>query len=399
MKSKIILKIMPLSACLISTLVSAQVTNWSIESGLGYEDNVFHAPDHDYIDTSLPSTRLIIPPGVAVTPVEKDGLFIPLDLQVDLTNKIDSGSNFITEIGLDTKFMLDSSLSDASATNVNLDFGVEYLRAKKLKSKQVKMVRDAYIGAFISTHDQVYIDHDTGQAKNAVDKYNYQSIGLQGEYEHKAGKMNYMAGFVIENLNYAATGTATEYDHTLNKLILAVDRKLAEATHLKFEYRHSVRDYSKRYARNVATGTYSAANGLLNYTFDAFKLSLSHKLSDNFIIFFYAANTTRSDAFEAYNDYSKTNFSLRTRYKYSDKINFRAKIKTSSTDYDHAYNFEDNTRGSKENSGFDLDLKVEHKWHKNKLYYVELNHTDRASTDDRYDYTDNELMVGAKWEY
>ena len=30
--------------------VSAQEVEWSIETGLGYESNVYHAPDHDYED-------------------------------------------------------------------------------------------------------------------------------------------------------------------------------------------------------------------------------------------------------------------------------------------------------------------------------------------------------------
>lgn len=406
MKNKTLLKILSLSACLISPLAHTQDLNWSVESGLGYETNIFHAPDHDYIDTALPSQRPLAINGVSVSPVEKDGLFIPIEVQVDMKNKIDNNSNFITEIGLDTKLMLDSDLSDASATNVDLDLGIEYLLTKNMKSQRIKKMGNAYFGAFISTHNQVYVDHDTGLSKTTAsgtslsDKYSYQSIGFKGDYERKVGKMKYMAGFVFENLNYDAPAAGAEYDHNLNKIKLGVARKLAKSTNLKFEYNHYVRDYSKRYARDAATGTYnSALNDLLEYTYDIFSLSLAQSLNDNLKLYVDMDNTTRSDAFEAYNDYSKTDFSLRARYKYSEKTKFRAKVKISSTDYDNAYNFDDNTRGNKENSGSDVDFKLEHKWHKNKLYYVELNHTDRVSTDDRYDYTDNVITIGAKWEY
>ena len=77
----------------------------------------------------------------------------------------------------------------------------------------------------------------------------------------------------------------------------------------------------------------------------------------------------------------------------------RAKIKSSQIDYKNAYNFEDQTRGDKENSGMDITVKVEHQWAKHKTYFVELDYTDRVSTDDRYDYTNNMIMLGAKWEY
>ncbi|MDH5611717.1 MAG: hypothetical protein OEY66_04570 [Gammaproteobacteria bacterium] len=403
MNNKLLLKILPFSVYMVSMPVFGQDINWSIETGLGYESNVFHAPDHAYVDTALPSTR---PAGIAVTPVEKDGMFVPIDVQVDLRNKINDSSNFISGIGLDTKFMLDSDLSDASQTNVDLDLGFEYLLTKTMKSKKIKKAGNAYIGAFVSTHNQVYVDSDSGLPKTTTggtslsDKYSYQSIGLKASYDRSVGKMWYMAGFVYENLNYEAPASGAEYDHTLNKIELGIGRELTRSTDLKFNYSHSVRDYSKRYSRDAATGTYnSTLNDLLNYTYDDFGLTLAHKATDDLKLYLDMSNTTRTDAFEAYNDYSKTDFAIRARYKYSDKIKIRAKIKSSSTNYDNAYNFDDNTRGGKENSGFDLDLKVEHEWNKNKVYYVELNHTDRKSTDDRYDYTDEVVMIGAKWEY
>ena len=146
MNNKMLLRILPLSVCMLSLPALGQEINWSIETGLGYESNVFHAPDHAYVDTALPSTR---PAGIAITPVEKDGMFVPIDVQVDLINKMSDTSNFITGIGLDTKFMLDSDLSDASQTNVDLDLGFEYLLTKTMKSKKIKKAGNAYFGAFI----------------------------------------------------------------------------------------------------------------------------------------------------------------------------------------------------------------------------------------------------------
>ena len=389
-----------------SAPVLAQEVNWSIETGLGYESNVFHAPDHDYIDSALPSLRPWAVNGLAVSPVEKDGLFIPVDVQVEMRNKIDKRSNLLTEIGLDTKVMLDSDLSDATSTDVDFEIGYEHIFTKKYKGKKRKKVGDTYIGGFVSTHSQVYVDKDTGLPKTDTggvslsDKYSYQSVGIKGEYERKHKKMKYKAGFVIENLNYDAPQTGAEYDHTLNEIILGVAREFSKSTDLSLKYSHAVRDYDKRYARDAATGTYdSALNDLLEYTYDSIDMTLGQKVGDNLKLYLDLDFTTRTDAFEGYNDYSKTDVAVRVRYNYSEATKIRVKLASSSTDYDKAFNFEDNTRGFKENSGFDLDLKVEHEWSKNKLYYVELNHTDRVSTDDRYDYTNNEVMIGAKWEY
>ena len=406
MKNMILLKIIPFSLSIVSMPVLAQDMSWSIETGLGYETNVFHAPDHDYVDSSLPSLTPWAINGAQISPVEKDGLFVPVDVQVDIKNKITDSSNFISGFGLDTKVMLDSDLSDATATNVDLELGYESIFTKNMKIKKNKKVGKAYIGAFVSTHSQVYVDRDSGLPKTTTggtslsDKYSYQSVGLKGDYKRNVRKMNYMAGFVYENLNYDTPGSGAEYDHTLNKIELGVGREFSKSTDLKFKYSHSVRDYTKRYSRDATTGTYSSTlNDLLEYTYDRFTLSLAHKVTDDLKLYVDAANTVRTDAFEAYNDYSKTDFSVRARYYYSDKTKVRAKIKTSSTDYDNAFNFDDSTRGIKENAGLDVDLKFEHEWNKNKIYYIELNHTDRESTDDRYDYTDDVVMIGAKWEH
>lgn len=380
----------------------AQNVEWSIETGLGYESNVFHAPDHNYSDTALPSTR---PGGVSVTPVENDGLFMPLGVQVEMRNKINKRSDLLTKIGLDTKVMLDSDLSDANSTDTEFEIGYERIFTKKYKGKKRRKIGTAFIGGFISTHNQVYVDKDTGLPKNDTtgaslsDKYTFQSVGVKGEYERKVRKMKYMAGFVIEDLNYDTPEAGAEYDHTLNKVILGAARKFSKSTNLSIKYSHSVRDYAKRYARD-ATGTYSSRfNDLLEYTYNSIDMTLGQNIGNKLKLYLDLDFSTRKDAFEGYNDYSKTDIAIRARYKYSDATKIRAKVESSSTDYDTAFNFDDDTRGIKENVGFDLDLKLEHEWSKNKLYYIELNHTDRESTDDRYDYTNDVVMIGAKWKY
>ena len=193
--------------------------------------------------------------------------------------------------------------------------------------------------------------------------------------------------------------TGAEYDHVFNKLEIGLKRDFTKATDIKVAYSYYVRDYSNRYSRDVVTGTYSSANDLLKYTYNTFELRLGHRFTKRLKTYFDIKNTTRTDEFEGYNDYSRLDISIRARYKYSDKTKIRAKIKSSEIDYENAYNFEDQIRGDKETSGMDITVKVEHEWAKHKTYYVELDYTDRESTDDRYDYTNNVVMLGAKWDY
>jgi len=400
-----------LSISCISILAApalAQEVEWSVESGVGYETNVYHAPDHDYIDTALPSLR---PAGVAVSPQEVDSVFIPIEADVSIRNKVNKNADFVGELKFDTDVMLDSEAEDATRTNVNLDLGVDYqitkmMRNKKTGKRTPRKRGEAYLGMFISTHDQVYVDRDTGLPKatttGGVDisnKYSYQSFGIQGEYARMFGKNEYSVSYVLEDLNYETPQTGAEYDHVFNKLELGIKREFTKTTDLEVNYSYSMRDYSDRYARDLS-GTYSSVNNdLLKYVYSEIGLDLGHRFSKKLKTHFEITNTVRSDEFVGYNDYTKLALALRARYKYSKQTTLRGKIKSYDIDYDNALNFENPVEGEKESSGLDLSFKAVHKWHKNKSYYLELKHTDRVSTDDRYDYTNDLIVLGAKWQY
>lgn len=408
-------KALVLSCSMLLTVISpasyAQEVEWSIESGLGYETNVYHAPDHDYQDTSLQSYRDRPEGYLPVSPTEISSFFIPLETGVGIRNKVYDNADFVAEIDFETAKMLDSDADDATRTNVDLDLGldfelVEWKPSKKKKDYIAKNRGDAYIGAFISSHNQVYVDRDFGIPKETTggtdisDKYNYQSFGIKGDYERKVGKFEYMAGVVYEDLDYDKPQSGAEYDHEYNKYELGMKYDFNKATDLKLIYSYSVRDYSKRYARDL-NGVYSSTNNdLLEYTYNAIELELRHRFNKKFKVYFKVKNSNRTDEYLGYNDYTRMNVSIRGRYKYSSKTIIRGKLKSTTIDYDRAYDFDDvNLNTIKESSGTDFEFKIEHQWHKHKIYYVELDYTDRVSTDDRYDYTNNMIMLGARWEY
>lgn len=388
----------------LSTSVDAlaQEIEWSIETGLGYETNVYHAPDHDYIDyyaNPLATVNNTFPDEVA-------SFFTPIEVDAAIRNKAYDNADFVAGIEFDTDLMLNSDADDATRTNVDIDLGfdielVDWKFSKKKNDYIKKRRGNAYAGIFMSVHDQVYVDHDSGLPKESggidlSDRYSYQSFGLKADYERKIGKTKYLAGFVYEDLNYDKPLTI-EYDHIFINMELGIKHDFTKSTDLKAIYGYYVRDYSVREARNAADA--SLSNTLLEYTYNTIELELGHRFSKQLKTYFEIKNTERTDEFEGYNNYSRMDVSIRARYKYSNKTKIRAKIRSTTVDYDNAFNFEDNTQGNKENSSADLDFKVEHQWAKHKTYFVELDYTDRVSTDDRYDYTNNMIMLGAKWEY
>lgn len=383
--------------------VSAQEVEWSIETGLGYESNVYHAPDHDYEDF-FPT------PSVIVTPEEIGSFFIPVEAQVAIRNKVYDNTDFVAGLDFDTDVMLNSDADDATRTEVRLDLGFDYdlieWKYSKKKKDYIKKDRgNAYLGAFFSSHSQVYVDRDTGLPKtlgieDVSDKYSYQSVGVEGDYKRKVGKYTYYIDFTYQDLNYEAppVGAGSEYDHKFTELGFDVKRDFSKAVDLKIGYIYSARDYSDRNSRNLQ-GQLFASSPFLKYTYNSIEATVSHKISKKLKTYYKYVLTQRTDEHLGYNDYARNEISVRVRYKYTGKTKVRTKLAYSTTDYDRAYDFENDTLGIKENSGADLDVKVEHEVNKHKLYYVELNYTDRVSTDDRYDYTNNVIMLGAKWEY
>lgn len=411
--NKALVQSLSIIALTSTTQLMAQETTWSVETGLGYETNIYHAPDHDYLDTALPSNRPgANPPGtpLAISPEAISSFFIPVDVSAGIINKVYENTDFVAEIDFDTDLIMSSEAEDATRTNSNLSMGldfelIEWKYSKKKKDHIKKKRGKAYIGMFISTHDQVYVDRDSGDPKTTSggldlsDKYSYQSAGVEGNYERKAGKYEYLFGFHLEDLNYETPESGAEYDHKYQKYELGLKRNFSKSTDMKLMYIYSDRDYSDRHSRDVLTGTYSSNNDLLVYTYNTIKLALGHRFDSGLKTYFDIKNVVRTDEFEAYNDYNKFEISLRARYKYSDKTKIRAKIRSTDTDYDNAYNFDDSTRGNKQNSGTDVSFKIEHDINKHQSYYVEYDFTDRVSTDDRYDYTNNVILAGAKWEY
>ncbi len=110
-------------------------TEWSIESGIGYETNAYHAPDHDYID------YFADPAGtVTVTPEEQAGVFIPLKVKTQLVKSIDDQVSLSTKYRFRGYYFPETALNDAGSTDHELNLGADF----KLGDKGKK--GDAYAG-------------------------------------------------------------------------------------------------------------------------------------------------------------------------------------------------------------------------------------------------------------
>lgn len=388
------------STVLASSVVAAAETSsnieteWSIESGIGYETNAYHAPDHDYIDYYADPAGTI-----TVTPEEQAGVFIPLKVKTQLVKPIDDQVSLLTKYRFSGYYFPESALNDAGSTDHELNLGADF----KLGDKGKK--GEAYAGMFVRSHDKVYVDRDSGYPKTSIagedvsNRYTYKSFGFEGQYERKISR-NDSVGIeaVLENLDYEDPVAWNQYDHTHLSLGAYLEHRLSRRTKLSGGVTTEVRDYSERHAYS-ANGSLLTSNPLLTYQYMVYELGIRHRFNDSTVTYLDYELAQRRDNHVGYNDMDQNSFKVRVIHDLNERLRMRAKVRVYDRDYANAFNFEDPAQGIKSSSALDVQLRGEYQWNKHKSYYLELDQHSRDNTDDRYQYNNSVMMLGAKWEY
>ncbi len=382
------------SAGAAATDVSPVNFNWSIESGMGYETNVYHTPDHDYVDYYADPNG-----GVIAQPEEQAGVFIPLKAKTQLITPLNAHAALNARYRFSGYYYPESALNDASSTDHELNLGTDFALGEKGRKGK------AYAGIFVRSHDKVYVDHDNGYPKTSTagvdvsNRYTYKSFGLEGDYERKLSRRNSVGvKTVLESLDYEDPVAWNQYDHTYFMLETYLEHRLGRKTNLSAGISTELRDYSERHAYS-ADGRLLASNPLLTYKYMIYELGLRHRFSANTVSYFDYELLQRRDSHVGYNDMDQSSFKVRVIHDINDRMRLRVKVRFFDRDYLNAFNFEEPSQGIKSASGSDLLLSGEYRWNQHKKYYADFKQNTRDNSDDRYQYDNSSLIVGAKWEY
>jgi len=372
----------------------ASAIKWSVSTGLGYDSNAYQAPSSAYVDyAALPAgSNPIRVPDV------KSGFFVPYEAKVEVEKTHSRDNKLIGSAALDGSFYL-GGLSNANEYNVGLNGGVEHVMNREGKSEDT-----IYAGAIIGKHKQIYVDHDTGLGKTSTltgadisGRYSYTSMGIEGAYKHRIGKFDYgFNGQYVLN-DYEDPVVVTQEDHSYLTVGADADLALAAQTRLNISLEHSVRDYSKRKSRN-AQGALLNANPLLKYTYDAFGITLRHRISPEWLAYADFDIRKRADNNVGYNDYDQNRIGGRILFE-QGRIKGRLALHHWERDYPNGFAFDKPIGGAKTYSGNDLKLNAELEQGKNSALWAELVYDAQTSTDLRYDYVRTLLMAGMKWAY
>ncbi len=367
---------------------------FSAETGLGYNSNVYRAPSSSYIDKAQAGAPLVKPDVHA-------GMFVPI--------RLDAAYEVAPDVKLSyrfkSQFYLNSNLRNGNTFDNDVMLGKNLTMDKGFLEGS-----DVYVGVFAGKHTQTYVDRDTGAEKlsltsltNISNRYNYFELGAEAEAAKKIDGIDYSVTGKLATLSYDTPDKATlsTLDHTLIQLggearFPVMDKKLK----IKLGYDFTYRDYSNRYSRDAAANLLRA-NGLLAYSYHDLSAQAYRKVGKDTLVYLDVIHGTRSDNNVGYNDYTKDTVKLRVRHKLNDKGFARGKISYSSTDYPNAFAFEDPASPKKTSSTLAASLKGEYEYRKwgASAFWSEINYRDVSSNDLRYDYVVTELSVGGNWKF
>ncbi len=366
---------------------------FSVSAGLGYDSNVYLSPSAPYVDYAA----IPIGSNPTIAPNVQSGFFVPLEMKFGVKGLPSRNIRLLGAADFDGHLFLDSDFNNADVYNADVKAGAEFIVGRK-----GKIENSIYTGIFTGLHKQVYFDRDTGIDKTTSGgtdvsaRYSYTSTGAEVEYKHRTGRFDYGVDGKYAQINYEDPVVVSQLDHTYYKAGGEFGVSIASQTKLGFSYHHTVRDYSDRHSRD-ALGVYSNVNPLLMYSYDDFGVTLRQRLSTGLVIYIDYKNTQRIDDYVAYNDYSQDSYEARLLYS-RGRFSGRLAVEHWTRDYPNAFAFDSATLGVRKTyDGDKMAFKMEWQQTKHISLWSEVLYRVQNSTDLRYDYDRNQVMVGASW--
>ena len=366
-------------------------TTWVTTTGLGYDSNIYQAPRAAYLD-SAPATPAM------VTPVTQSGFFVPLEVKMTAEKNKNANNRWLGLASLKGDCYVSADTRNANAYDLDLSGGREHVLGKK------GVLEDTiFYGVFIGKHEQTYADHDTGLEKSTSagsgisDSYSYTNIGIEAEYKHRIGNVDYGVKAKYTEKDFADFVVVSQQDNTHLKVGADVAFEVSSASKLKLAYSHAAQNFSDRHARDAA-GVLRSANPLLSYTYNSIGASLRNRITADWVLYLDYDHVRRTDGYVAYNDYTQNKTSARILYG-KGAVKARLALERWTRNYPNAYAFDKAARGKKTYDGSNLKFKAD--WEKSADFslWTEVIFNIQNSTDLRYDYERKLIMAGMTWVY
>jgi hypothetical protein len=350
--------------------------SWTAMTGFGYDNNAYQVPSSSSTIAS--------------------GAFVPYEARMEVVKNSYRGSRVLVSGSAAGRAYLLAGLGNEY--KLNLSGGTEYIIERDGKSEDT-----FYVGAILEKDDEVLPDHDTRDFGNTamhdtdiLGRVSYSSFGVESKYKHRLGDIDY--GLTADYLlnDYSDPLSTQQLDHSFYALGADVSVPVALQTRWKLSFEHSVRDFSKRYARDSSGGISSS---LLLYTYNTFGATILNQVRKNWLLFLDYDHSERTDGNVGYDNCRENRFGARLAF---DRAPVKGMIgwHHSKSRYPNAFpNDNPSLPKSRYMSENVLELRVEKPRSADSTVWSQMTYKVRNSDDSRYEYSRMQLMVGISWKH
>ncbi|MGC2167213.1 MAG: hypothetical protein WA632_14500, partial [Gallionella sp.] len=277
--------------------------SWSASTGFGYDSNAYQEPSSSYTT-----------PNSTVAPSVNSGFFVPYEARMEMIKNSFRGSRLLVSGSVAGRAYLLAGLG--KQYKLNLSGGTEYVIENDGKSEDT-----FYVGAVLEKDDEVLPNNDSSVADNTalhdadiLGRVSYSSFGVESKYKHRLGNIDY--GISAEYLlnDYSDPVANQQLDHSLYTFGAEVSVPVALQTRWKLSYEHSVRDFTKRYARDSSSSS-GFSKSLLLYTYDTFGATILNQVARDWLLFLDFDRQERTDGAVGYDNFRENRIGARLAFE------------------------------------------------------------------------------------
>ncbi|MDH4248994.1 MAG: hypothetical protein OEW39_14395, partial [Deltaproteobacteria bacterium] len=317
----------------------AQAYFLTLGGALGYDSNVYTAPEppyRDYYELGYPD----------VLPKRYPGQFISTSLDGGYDLKFLESHHVATKISYNSR-----SYSADRLQNANTNYGKVHLGYRKdLGTLKPQPQGEFYLGMFKGRRGENYVDNDTGLTPQVIDsktlatfdlsnRYAYHSRGGLGEVRYKFDSWVVQITGETETRDYENPVIVSEYDNRTQTLTVDATRVVSPGVELVAHGRSVNTAYSDRHARD-RQGTILKANPLLVYKKRQGGAEMAYRPLRNLALYFALNREYTEDSFVHYNDSVRDEGKLRVRWHPKPKWLIRTVIHLWREEYPNAFAFD-----------------------------------------------------------
>ena len=392
--------LLTISALMITVSNASASIDLSATIGMGYDDNIYRAPDQSYFDFSIATPQTI-------SPIKHHGFYLPFDVNFDGSKLTSPDVYFVGGYQLKGYRYLSNDFQNANRTDNKFHIGV----LREFDKQGVKVIN--LQGNILFGHiNRLYLDRDTGEnhtfsSTNTTDvssRYIYDYTGFEIAYKDRISELQKKASLHLEKRDYQDVPGVGEmqYDNTYTRLLFGIDKKLAKHVKMGVDYSYYTYDFSDRRPRDATGALVSktpAPFPTRKYTYHNLEFSLRYRQSKDWLHTAKAQVKVRKDHYVGYDNYTKVLLGIKSQWDLNPVTRMHAAVSIWKRDYPNALAFDSVASGEKKKyDGSTIELEYRRRLNDQLDLLGNITHIDENSTDTRYQYFKTLYLVSVEYQ-